>query len=436
MQDHEFGFSTRAIHAGTPPDPTTGARALPIYQTAAFVFDSTEQAAELFQLRSYGHIYSRISNPTVAAFEERVASLEGGLGAVAFSSGLAAQLCAVLALAQAGDHIVSSQNIYGGTVTQFGVTLKRMGIETTFAPADDFEALKNAIRPNTKLLFAETIGNPSGIVADLERLASIAHDGGIPFVVDNTFASPYLCRPIEHGADIVLHSATKFMSGHGAVIGGVLVESGTFPWDNGRFPMLSEASPGYHNKVFTENFGEYAFLMRARAEVLRDVGAQLSPMDAWLLLLGLETLPVRMIAHVQNAERIASFLRDRPEVAWLRYPGFVTHPQHDLAKRYLPRGAGSIFTFGIRGGRDAGRRFIDSLELWSHLANVGDTKSLVIHPASTTHSQLSDDEMRRAGVEPESVRLSVGLEDAADLTWDLERALALATRTSHETAAV
>ena len=429
MQDHEFGFSTRAIHAGTPPDPTTGARATPIYQTAAFVFDSTEQAAELFQLRSYGHIYSRISNPTVASLEERVASLEGGIGAIAFSSGMAAQLCAVLAIAQSGDHIVSSQNIYGGTVTQFSVTLKRLGIETTFAPAHDFGALRDAIAPNTKLLFAETIGNPSGAVADLERLAAIAHEAGIPLIVDNTFASPYLCRPIEHGADVVLHSATKFMSGHGTTIAGLLVESGTFPWDNGKFPLLSEASPGYHDKVFTETFGEYAFLMRARAEVLRDVGAQLSPMDAWLVLFGLETLPVRMAAHVRNAESIATFLEGRPEVEWVCYPGFASHPDHALVKRYLPRGAGAVFTFGIRGGRDAGRRFIDALELWSHLANVGDTKSLVIHPASTTHSQLSDAELRNAGVEPGTVRLSVGLEDVGDLTWDLERALNVAAQT-------
>lgn len=423
MQDRTFGFSTRAIHAGTPPDPLTGARVTPIYQTAAFVFGSTEQAAELFQLRSYGHIYSRISNPTVAAFEERIASLEGGLGAVAFSSGLAAQLCSILALAQAGDHIVSSQNIYGGSVTQFSVTLKRMGIATTFVPVDDYEGMAAAIGPQTKLLFAETVGNPSGNLADLERLGKIAHGAGVPLVVDNTFASPYLCRPIEHGADVVVHSATKFISGHGTVIGGVLIESGRFPWDNGRFPLLSQPSPGYHNKVFTETFGEYAFLMRARAEVLRDVGAQMSPMDAWLLLLGLETLPLRMDAHVRNARAIAEFLRSCPEVAWVSYPGFDDHPQHALLAKYLPNGAGSIFTFGIRGGRDAGRRFIDSLELWSHLANVGDTKSLVIHPASTTHSQLTDDEMAKAGVAPESVRLSVGLEDVSDLTWDLANAL-------------
>ena len=382
---------------------------MPIYQTAAYVFGSSEQAAELFALRSYGHIYSRISNPTVAAFEERMASLEGGLGAVAFSSGLAAQLCVILCLAEAGDHLVCSQNIYGGTVTQLTVTMRRMGIETTFLPVDDFEGLRAAIRPNTRLLFAETVGNPSGTVADLRRLADIAHDAGIPLVVDNTFATPYLCRPIEHGADLVLHSATKFLNGHGTTIGGVLVESGTFPWANGRFPLLSQPSPGYHQKVFTETFGEYAFLMRARVEVLRDVGAQMSPMDAWLLLQGLETLGLRMEAHLRNTRAIVEFLRTREEVAWVKEPQL-----------------GSIFTFGLRGGREAGRRFIDALQLWSHLANVGDAKSLVIAPASTTHSQLSDEEMLAAGVAPEAVRLSVGLEDAEDLIWDLDNALVAA----------
>jgi O-acetylhomoserine (thiol)-lyase len=404
--DRAFGFATRALHAGTPPDPATGARAVPIYQTAAYVFGSTEQAAELFALRSYGHIYSRISNPTVAAFEERMASLEGGLGAVAFSSGLAAQLCTVLALAQAGDHIVCTQSVYGGTITQLSVTIKRMGIETTFVPVDDFAAMQDAIGPQTRFLFAETVGNPSGIVADITALAELAHGCGVPLVIDNTFATPYLCRPMERGADIVVHSATKFLNGHGTAIGGVMVESGKFPWGSGRFPLLSQPSPGYQQKVFTETFGEYAFLMRARAEVLRDVGAQMSPMDAWLLLLGLETLPLRMERHVENAAAVVAFLKKRAEVAWVREPQM-----------------GSIFTFGLRGGREAGRRFIDALQLWSHLANVGDSKSLVIHPASTTHSQLSDDELRKAGVEPESVRLSVGLEDVADLTWDLDNAL-------------
>lgn len=404
--EREFGFETRALHAGAPPDPATGSRAVPIYQTAAYVFGSTEQAAELFALRSYGHIYSRISNPTVAAFEERMASLEGGLGAVAFSSGLAAQLCIALSVAQAGDHLVCTQNVYGGTVTQLSVTVRRMGIETTFVPVDDLAAVRDAVRRETKLLFVETIGNPSGVLADLRAAADLAHACGIPLVVDNTFATPYLCRPIEHGADIVVHSATKFINGHGTSIGGVLVESGKFPWGNGRFPLLSEPSPGYHGKVFSETFGEYAFLMRVRAEVLRDVGAQMSPMDAWLLLLGLETLALRIERHASNTRAIVAFLKTQAEVAWVREPAL-----------------GSVFTFGLRGGREAGRRFIDALELWSHLANVGDSKSLVIHPASTTHSQLSDDELQKAGVEPGSVRLSVGLEDVDDLIWDLDQAL-------------
>lgn len=405
-QEHRFGFATRAIHAGSVPDPATGSRAVPIYQTAAYVFGSSEQAAELFALRSYGHIYSRISNPTVAAFEERMASLEGGLGAIAFSSGLAAQLCTVLTLAQAGDHLVCAQNVYGGTVTQLSVTVKRMGIETTFISAHDLDAARAAIRPHTKLVFVETVGNPSGAVADLPGFAALAHDAGVALAVDNTFATPYLCRPFAAGADIVLHSATKFINGHGTAIGGVLVESGKFPWENGRYPLLSTPSPGYHGKVFTETFGEYAFLMRARAEVSRDVGAAMSPMDAWLMLMGLETLELRMERHVRNAQAVAMFLRERPEVAWVREPTL-----------------GSIFTFGLRGGREGARRFIDALELWSHLANVGDAKSLVIAPASTTHSQLSDEELRLAGVEPESVRLSVGLEDVDDLLWDLDRGL-------------
>ncbi len=423
MQDHSFGFSTRTIHAGTPPDPTTGARSLPIYQSAAYVFGSTENAAELFELRSYGHIYGRISNPTVSAFEERMASLEGGLGAIAFSSGLAAQLCTVLALAQNGDSVLCSQAVYGGTVTQFSVTLRRMGIEAIFVPPDDPAAIRAAIRPNTKLLFAETIGNPSGTIADLRALADVAHDAGIPFVVDNTFATPYLCRPIEHGADIVVHSATKFICGHGTTVGGVVIESGTFPWDNGNFPLLSQPSPGYHDKNFSETFGEYAFLMRARAEVLRDVGAQMSPMDAWALMLGLETLPLRMREHVVNARAIAAFLRAHDAVDWVTYPGFEDHPQAGLVRHYLPLGAGAVLTFGIRGGREAGRRFIDALELWSHVANIGDTKSLVIHPGSTTHAQLSDEELRNAGIGPETIRLSVGLEDLEDLTWDLENGM-------------
>jgi O-acetylhomoserine (thiol)-lyase len=423
MPDHVFGFRTRALHAGTPPDPATGARALPIYLTTSFVFDSTEHAAELFALRTYGNIYSRIGNPTVAAFEERMASLEGGLGAVAFGSGLAAQLATVLCLAQAGDHIVSTASLYGGTVTQFTVTLRRMGIDCTLVGGDDPSALRAAIRPNTKLVFTETIGNPLGNVADLETLAALAHEAGLPLVVDNTFATPALCRPFEWGADVITHSATKFIGGHGTVIAGVVVESGKFPWGAGKHPLLSQPSPGYHDMNFAETFGEYAFLMRARTEVLRDIGAALSPMNAFMLIQGIETLPLRMKAHVENARTIAQFLRGRDEVAWINYAELDDSPYRALAKKYLPEGASAIFTFGLRGGREAGRAFIEALELWSHLANVGDGKSLVIHPASTTHQQLSDEEMQQSGVSPDMVRLSVGLEDPCDLIWDLENGL-------------
>jgi O-acetylhomoserine (thiol)-lyase len=396
---------------------------MPIYLTSSFVFDSTEHAAELFALRTYGNIYSRIGNPTVAAFEERIASLEGGLGAVATASGLAAQLTAILALAQAGDHIVATASLYGGTVTQFTVTLKRMGIGCTLVAGDDLAALEAAIQPNTRLVYTETIGNPLGNVADLEAIATMAHAHGLPLVVDNTFASPALCRPIEWGADVVVQSATKFVGGHGTVIAGAIVESGTFPWGAGKHPLLSEPSPGYHDMNFAETFGEYAFLMRVRTEVLRDVGASLSPMNAFMLLQGLETLPLRMKAHVENAREIARFLRGRDEVSWINYAELEDSPYRALARKYLPDGAGSIFTFGLRGGREAGRAFIEALELWSHLANVGDAKSLVIHPASTTHQQLSDTEMTTSGVTPDMIRLSVGLEDASDLIWDLENGL-------------
>ena len=428
MDERTFGFRTRALHAGTPPDEATGARALPINLTTSFVFDSTEHAAELFALRTYGNIYTRIGNPTTAAFEEKLAALEGGLGCVATASGLSAQLCTVLALAQSGDHVVSSANVYGGTVTQFSVTLKRMGIEATFVPGGTADGIRAAIRENTKLVFTETIGNPAGNIADLEAIARVAHAAGVPLVVDNTFATPYLCRPIEHGADVVTHSATKFIGGHGTVLGGAIVESGTFPWGAGKHPLLATPSPGYHGLNFVETFGEFAFLTRARAEVLRDVGASISPMNAWLLVQGLETLGLRMPQHVANAEAVARFLRARDEVAWVAYAGLADSPEAERAKKYLPLGAGSVFTFGLRGGRDAGRAFIEALELWSHLANVGDAKSLVIHPASTTHQQLSDEELAAGGIGPDMVRLSVGLEDADDLLWDLERGLEAARK--------
>ena len=426
--DRQFGFSTRALHAGTPPDPVTGARAMPIYMSTSYVFESTEQAAELYSLRSYGNIYTRIGNPTVAAFEEKIASLEGGLGAVATSSGHSAQMVAVLSLAQTGDHIVASANLYGGSVTQFSVAFKRLGIEATLVPGGAPDGMRTAIRPNTKALYVETIGNPQGTIADLAALAEIAHGAGVPLIVDNTFASPYLCRPIEHGADIVVHSATKFIGGHGTVMAGVVVESGRFAWDPDKHPLLTSPSPGYHGMNFAETFGEYAFLMRARAEVLRDFGPCLSPFDAFLLIQGLETLAVRVDRETRNAERVAAHLETHEGVAWVKYPGSPSSPQRDHVRKYLPNGAGSIFTFGLRGGRQAAVAFIEALQLWSHLANVGDAKSLVIHPASTTHAQLTEEEMVRAGVTPDMVRLSVGLEDVDDLIWDLDQGLAVAAK--------
>ena len=426
MPDRKFGFRTRALHAGTPPNAATGSSSVPIDLSTGFVFDSIEHAKELFSLRAYGNIYSRISNPTVAAFEEKMASLEGGVGAVATASGQAAQVVAILALAQSGDHLVASSNIYGGTVTQMTVTLRRLGIETSFVPGGDPQAMKAAIRPNTRALFVETIGNPSGNIADIVALSTAAHDLGVPLIVDNTFASPFLCRPIEHGADIVLHSATKYLCGHGTVVGGVLVEAGRFKWTGDRHPLLSEPSPSYHGVRFADTFGEYAFLTRARSEVMRDVGACISPMNAWLLIQGLETLAIRMQAHVENAMAIAHFLQNHEQVAWVKYPGLPDSSERDLVRRYLPLGAGGIVTFGVRGGRQAGERFIEALELWEHVANMGDAKSLVIHPASTTHSQLTDAEMAAAGITPDMVRLSVGIEDVDDLIWDLGQGLAAA----------
>jgi O-acetylhomoserine (thiol)-lyase len=425
--ERKFGFRTRALHAGTPPNAASGASSVPIEFSTGFVFDSIEHAKELFSLRAYGNIYSRISNPTVAAFEEKIASLEGGLGAVAASSGQAAQVVAFLSLAQTGDHLVASSNIYGGTITQMSVSLRRLGIETTFVPGSP-AAMGAAIRANTKALFAETIGNPAGTIADIKALADVAHAAGLPLIIDNTFATPYLCRPIEYGADIVVHSATKYICGHGTIVGGVVVESGRFPWHAGKHPLLSEPSPSYHHVRFTETFSEYAYLTRARAEVMRDLGACLSPMNGWLLIQGLETLAPRMDAHVRNAEQVARFLEGHRGVSWVKYPGLPLDTEHALAGKYLPLGAGAIVTFGVTSGRTGAERFIEALELWSHVANMGDAKSLVLHPASTTHSQLSDEEMAAAGITPDMIRLSVGLEDVEDLTWDLERGLTAAAR--------
>ena len=419
----EYGFDTRAIHAGQRPDPETGSRAMPIYATSSFVFEDIQQAADLFALQSFGNIYSRISNPTVAGFEERMASLEGGLGALATASGMAAQLIAVLTLAVNGDHIVSSNALYGGTYTQFNVTLRRFGIDVDFVDASDPGAFGAAITPRTKAIFAETIGNPGCDVLDIAAVAEVAHTHGIPLIVDSTFATPYLCRPIEHGADIVVHSATKFIGGHGTAVGGVIVETGTFPYDNGNFPTLAEPSPAYHDLNFWENFREYGYLMRARMEVMRDVGAPLSPFHGFLFLLGLETLSLRMERHVANASAVAQFLHDHPKVSWVKYPIFEDNPSTPLAKRYLPAGPGAVFTFGLHGGYEAGVRFINNVELASHLANVGDAKTLVIHPASTTHQQVDTEEREATGVGNDMIRISVGIETIDDILEDLDRAL-------------
>ncbi len=430
LSDRPWGFRTRAIHAGAVPDPATGARAVPIYQTSSFVFEDVADAADLFALQKYGSIYTRIGNPTINAFEERMASLEGGIGAVATSSGQAAEFCTVACLADAGDHIVSSASLYGGTTTQFDVTFRRLGVQTTFVPGDDPDAFAAAITDRTKLLFTEVVANPSGIVADLGRLADVARSHGIPLVVDATTVTPQLCRPMEHGADIVVHSATKFIGGHGTSLGGVVVEAGTFDWGNGRFPHFTEPVASYGGLRFWENFGEYAFCTKLRVEQLRDIGACLSPFNAFLLLQGLETLPLRMAAHVANARAVAVWLEQHPAVAWVRYAGLASSPYHDLAARYLPQGPGAVFAFGVKGGRAAGARFIEALELISHLANIGDAKTLVIHPATTTHQQLSDEQLVAAGVGPDLIRLSVGIEDLDDICWDLDQALHASQRES------
>ena len=427
MTDRAFGFRTRALHAGAGPDQSTGARAVPIYQSTSFVFENTDDAADLFALQKYGTIYSRISNPTVAAFEQRMASLEGGIGAVATASGQAAEFLTVTSLARAGDHVVAASSLYGGTYTQFDVTLRRLGIDTTFVDGTDPAAFAAAITDSTKLLYTEIIANPSGAIADLEALAQVAEQAGVPLVVDATFSTPALCRPLDHGADIVIHSATKFIGGHGTSLGGVIVDAGRFDWGNGRFPEMTEPVASYNGLRWWDNFGEYAFCTRVRSEQLRDVGAALSPFNAFLLLQGLETLPLRMPQHVANAQHVAAWLDAHPDVAWVNYAGLPTSPYHQLSQKYLPEGPGAIFSFGIRGGRDAGAAFINGLEIVSHLANVGDARTLVIHPASTTHQQLGDDELTAAGVTPDLIRLSVGLEDVDDIIWDLDQAIRKAT---------
>ena len=416
-----FGFETRQVHAGQRPDPNTGARAVPIFQTTSYVFEDPEAAAAYFNLQEYGNTYSRIVNPTVAVFEERIASLEGGCGAVAFASGLAAQAAALFTLLSPGDHVVSSAALYGGTVNQFKHVLRKTSVELTWVDPDDLAAWRGAIRANTKAFFAETVGNPGGNVLDIEAVAAIAHEHGLPLLVDNTFATPYLCRPIEWGADMALHSATKYIGGHGTSIGGVVVDSGQFNWSNGRFPVIAEPSPAYHGLQFHETFGTYGYLMKLRAETLRDLGACMSPFNAFLFLQGLETLSLRMVRHVDNAMTIARYLESHELASNITYAGLSKSPYQRLVQKYLPRGAGAVFSFDIRGGREAGQEFIRGLTLWSHLANVGDAKSLVIHPASTTHRQLDDRELAAAGVRPGTIRLSVGIENADDLIWDLEQ---------------
>ena len=422
--DHIYGFSSRTLHAGHQPDAASHARAVPIYQTTSFVFEDTEDAAALFNLQKFGNIYTRIMNPTTGVFEERMASLEGGIGALATGSGQAAQFLAITSLLDSGDQIVSSSTLYGGTYTQFDVSFRKLGIDTVFVDPDKPENFRKAITKKTKVLYAETISNPRMNVLDIEAVAKIAHEHNIPLMIDNTFASPYLCRPIEYGCDIVVHSATKFIGGHGTSIGGVIVDSGKFPWDKGKFKHITEPAKHYHGMKFYETFGGLAYIIKARTDGLRDFGTSLSPFNSFLFLQGLETLPLRMEAHSKNGLAVAKFLEGHKSVTWVNYPGLESSPYRALAKKYLPKGCGAILTFGIKGGMEAGKRFIESLKMFSHLANVGDAKSLVIHPASTTHRQLNEDELKSAGVTPDMVRLSVGIEDIDDITWDLDQALA------------
>lgn len=428
MADREFGFETLALHAGQIPDAATGSRATPIYQTTSYVFDDADHAASLFNLQTFGNVYSRLSNPTIAVLEERVAALESARAGVAVGSGMSAQMVTLLTLLESGDHLVSAKTLYGGTYSQFDVTFRRMGIETTFVDPDDIDAFAAAITPKTKAIYAETLGNPLINVLDIEAVADVAADAGLPMVVDNTFPTPYLCRPIEFGADIVVHSATKFMGGHGTTMGGVLVESGKFPWDNGNFPMMMEPSAGYHGVRFFETFGDFGFTMKARVETLRTLGPALSPFNGFLLLQGLETLPLRMERHCINALSVAEFLQEHPAVEWVRYPSLKQDQYYDLAQKYLPRGASAIMSFGVKGGLAAGVKFIEGVQFLSHLANVGDAKTLVIHPASTTHRQMSDEQQLSAGVGQDMVRISVGLETLDDILWDLDQGLARAVR--------
>ena len=428
MSDHSYGFETLCLHAGQIPDASTGSRAVPIYQTTSYVFDSPEHAASLFNLQTFGNVYSRLSNPTVAVLEERVAALENGRAAVATGSGMAAQAIAFLNICELGDEIVAANTLYGGTYTQLDVNLRKLGINTRFVNSDDPENFAKAITPKTKVLYAETLGNPSLNVLDIEAVAAIAKQAGLPLFVDNTFASPYLSRPLEWGAAVSVNSATKFLGGHGTTMGGVIVESGKFPWDNGRFPAMTEPSAGYHGVRFFETFGDFGFTMKCRMEGLRTFGPALSPFNAFLLLQGVETLALRMERHCKNALAVAKFLESHPKVAWVKYPGLSSNPYYDLATKYLPNGSGAVLTFGVVGGASVGKRFIESVQFLSHLANIGDAKTLVIHPASTTHRQLSEEQQIASGISPDLIRLSVGLETLDDILWDIDQALEKSSR--------
>jgi O-acetylhomoserine (thiol)-lyase len=429
VADHRFQPETLAIHAGQIPDAATGARALPIYQTTSFVFDSADHAASLFNLQTFGNVYSRLSNPTVAVLEERVAALEGGRAALASASGMAAEAMALLTLLQQGDHVVAAGALYGGSVSMLAVNLAKLGIETTFVDGASVDAFAAAMRPSTRAVFAESLGNPSLQVLDIAAVAEVAHAHGVPLVVDNTVPSPFLCNPIRFGADIVVHSATKYLGGHGTTLAGVMVESGRFPWDNGKFPGMTEPSKGYHGVRFFETFGDFGFTMRARMETLRVYGAALAPTSAWQVLQGIETLPLRMERHCSNAVAVARFLAAHPRVGWVNYPGLPEHPDHALVARQMRSvgglpGASGLLAFGVKGGLAAGVRFIEAAQLMSHLANIGDTRTLVIHPASTTHRQLDEAQQQAAGVTQDMVRISVGLEHVDDILWDIDQALA------------
>jgi len=427
MSEKQYRLETIAVHGGLQPDPVTGARAVPIYQSTAYKFENTEHAANLFALKEQGYIYTRIHNPTVTVFEERVAQLEGGIGSLAVASGAAAITMAILNIAGAGDEIVSASTLYGGTYNLFANTLPKYGIKTHFVDPSNPENFRAAITPKTKAIFAETIGNPSLHVLDIEAVANIAHESGIPLIIDNTFATPYLCRPIEHGADIVVHSATKWLLGNGTTLGGIIVDGGKFDWNSPKFPGFTTPDPSYHNLVYAEALGEAAYIVKARVQLLRDLGPAISPFNAFQLNLGLETLHVRMKEHIANTRKVVEYLDNHPAVEWVLYPEHEAHPDKHLAEKYLPKGAGSIVVFGIKGGREAGAKLINHVKLWSHVANVGDAKSLIIHPASTTHQQLSGEDLKASGVTEDLIRLSVGIENVDDLIEDLEQAIQAAT---------